>query len=122
MIMTDQPTPDLTEVIDITQLPGFENLHAGDGCEDPDCHGGFVAVDLSTEDGLEKGITLLEQWVMNAQILAHEVDGAEQDKIATDLVEYLATMPQTVVVGALMSISDTAAGMFLRLNELGELK
>lgn len=120
--MTDQPTPDLTEVIDITQLPGFENLHAGDGCEDPDCQDGFVAVDLSSEDGLTRGIELLEQWVMNAQILAHEVDGAEQDKIATDLVEYLATMPQTVVVGALMSISDTAAGMYSKLRELGEIK
>lgn len=119
--MIDQPIPDLTEVIDITQLPGFENLHPDDGCEDPDCQGGFVAVNLSTEDGLEKGIKLLEQWVMNAQLLAHEADDAEQDKIATDLVEYLATMPQAVIVGALLSISDTAAGMYLKLGELGEL-
>lgn len=119
--MTDQPTPDLTEVIDITQLPGFENLHPDDGCEDPDCHGGFVTVNLSSEDGLRRGIELLEQWVMNAQLRAHEVDGAEQDKIATDLAEYLATMPQAVIAGALMSISDTAAGMYLKLHELGEV-
>jgi hypothetical protein len=112
--------PDLTEVIDISQLPGWEMPEAkhGSDCGDPDCHDGFIMVNLSTREGFGKAVDVVMQWVMNAHFKARDASDDESDQIIEDCVDYLMTVDPRVVSGVVMGLSDVNAGMYLRLKEI----
>jgi hypothetical protein len=144
--MTEQ-VPDLTEVIDVTSLPNWSDpqvqetfakiddfLINGGGVKRerparrvpqstppaPEEADDFIEVDLRTPEGFRQAIEIVEQYVVECFLVTHAPGVPEAAKVDlyNDVIAYLRPLPNGVLMGVIMRIADSAAGLACKVAEL----
>lgn len=94
-------------------------LNPEHACDDPMCDNGVISIDVTTSDGLERAVSIVEEAVIRAHLQADAIeDDDESWKVLEGLLEFLVTLPQRVVVGALMAVAEGAVSLIQEVQKL----
>lgn len=144
----ERGNPDFTEVIDVTSLPNWSDpavqatfAKIDEFLNDPSIGvrrerparriprntppapedaGDFIEVNLGTPEGFHQAIETVEQYVIECFLVTHAPDVPEATKVElfNDVIAYLRPLPNDVLMGVIMQIADSAAGLACRVSEL----
>jgi hypothetical protein len=119
----DDPSTGVRKEIPERRIKADLGHEAGEGgCEDPQCIGGTLMLNLNNQEDFVKAVGIAESQIMGSAMGAHralragDVEGADRllDSLISDAKSFDTSLLQAVAV----SIADAAAGMYLRIQEL----
>lgn len=142
VVSSESMNPDFIEVIDVTSLPNWSDPQVQEtfakidefigvtrerparrvprgtppAPEDAD---DFIEVDLQTPEGFHKAIETVEHYVIECFLVTHAPGVPEATKVElyNDVIAYLTPLPNDVLMGVIMQIADSAAGLAARITE-----
>lgn len=143
----ERSNPDFTEVIDVTSLPNWSDPQVqatfakiDEFLKDPSTGvtreftkhrvprltppapeeaDEFIEVNLNSAEGFNKAVEIVEDHVIDGHLATYDprIADAAKFEIYDDLVAYLKPLPTDVLIGVIMQIANSAAGLAVQVAQ-----